>query len=51
MGQETKGLKLLLLIVKDQVATPGIGSVFLLPLRCWEKEQQCQVEGEEKALI
>lgn len=27
MGQETKRLKLLLLLVKDQVATPGIGCV------------------------
>lgn len=51
MGQEMEGLKLLLLLGKDQAATPGNRFCVLAAIEVLGEGQQCQVEGEGKALV
>ena len=51
MGQEIEGLKLLLLLGNDQAEIPGKRFCVLAAIEVLGEEQQCQVEGEGKALV
>lgn len=51
MGQEIEGLKLLLLLRKNQTAASGKRFCVFAAVEVLREGQQCQVEGEGKALV